>query len=338
MLQQMELWLVFLFLAMMIGLAGPALSRNGDIIAHKLELSGSWIGVVLIATVTSLPELITGVSAVTIWDLPDIAVGTALGSCVFNLAILIVLDFLVREEPIYRRANSGHIVSAGFGVMLIGFAGSSILMSAGGMSFAIWHVSLATPALFVVYAMGMRTVYHYERDHREELSEEIVRQYPSITLRMALRRYGFAAIIIAAAGVSLPSISADLAAVMGWNRTFVGTLLVAAVTSLPELVVTVAAMRLGALNMAIAGLLGSNLFDIAIIAVEDLIYLKGPLMAVVSPTHAVSAFSAVVMTGVAIVGLQYRSRARLFGTVSWASLALFTVYLLNSYVLFLHGH
>jgi cation:H+ antiporter len=89
--------------------------------------------------------------------------------------------------------------------------------------------------------------------------------------------------------------------------------------------------------MAIANLLGSNLFNMLILAVDDLLFLKGPLLSHVSPAHAVSAVSAMIMNGIIIVGLLYRPATRLFRTVGWVSLALLTLYVFNSYVLFLHG-
>lgn len=116
-----------------------------------------------------------------------------------------------------------------------------------------------------------------------------------------------------------------------------GTLFVAFATSVPELVVTLAAVRLGALDMAIGNLLGSNLFDMLLVAIDDLFYTPGPILAEVSPAHAISAMSALVMTGLAIVGLYYRPRGRVLRTAGWVSLALFVIYLLNAYVLFLHG-
>jgi cation:H+ antiporter len=102
-------------------------------------------------------------------------------------------------------------------------------------------------------------------------------------------------------------------------------------------VVTVAALRIGALDMAIGNLFGSNLFDIAIVAVDDLFLFKGPILSYVSPLHAVSVVSAIMMTGIAVIGLLYRPKTRVFQTVGWASLFLLSLYLLNSYVLYLYG-
>jgi cation:H+ antiporter len=331
-------WLAFVFCAALIGFSGPELSRSGDIIAEKTGLSHSWIGLILLATVTSLPELVTGLSAVTIADVPDIAVGDVFGSCVFNLAILIVLDLLHRDEPIYRRAHQGHILAAGFGIVLVGWAGMSVLLSGQNISFNVGHVGLYSPIMIGLYFIAIRTVFVYERNQREEFVEDVAAQYADITLRTAVRRYLVAAVVLVAAGIWLPFVGSDLANAMGWNNTFVGTLFVAAATSLPELVVTIAALRLGALDMAIANLLGSNLFDMLVLAIDDFAFLKGPILSHVSPMHAVSAFSAVIMTGIVVVGLLYRSKTRVFRYVDWISISLFLVYLLNSYVLYVYGN
>ena len=73
------------------------------------------------------------------------------------------------------------------------------------------------------------------------------------------------------------------------------------------------------------------------LGIDDLLFPNGPLLYHASPVHAVSAMSAVIMSGIVIVGLVYRPRARVFRTVGWTSLALFTMYPLNSYFLYLHG-
>lgn len=332
-----EAWATFGACAALIGLAGPQLSRSGDLIAGKLGMSGSWIGIVMIASVTSLPELVTGASAVTVADAPNIAVGDVFGSCVLNLLLLVVLDFLQRGESVYRRARQGHVLSAGFGIVLIGFAGLGVLMRDDAAALAIGHVGIHTPVIALLYVLAMRSVFIYEREQREAFAEAIVDRHPEITLRMAFVRYAMAALVIVGAGGWLPFAGVRLAEAMGWDRTFVGTLLVATATSLPELVVTIAALRIGALDLAIANVLGSNLFNIAILAFDDVLYGHGPLLAHVSPMHAVSAMSAMVMTGIVVVGLLYRPRRRVFGAIGWVSLALAAMYLFNAFVLYLHG-
>ena len=336
------IWISFAACLALVGLAGPVLSRNGDIIAARTGLSGSWIGLILVAAITSLPELITGISAVTIADAPDTAVGDVFGSCVFNLTILIVLDFVQRGESVYRRVRQGHILSAGFGVILVGFAGMSLLLHGNGAGFsgagfAIAGIGGYTPIIFLLYALGARAVFTYERDHREEAAEAHQAQDRRTTLRAAIRNYALASLVVVAVGTALPFVAVRLAAVMGWQQSFVGTLFVAAVTSVPELVVSVVAVRIGAVDMAMANLLGSNLFNMVVLGVDDLLYRQGPILYHVSPVHAVSALSSVVMSGILIAGLLYRPQRRVFRTVGWISFGLFTMYLLNSYALYLHG-
>jgi len=115
-------------------------------------------------------------------------------------------------------------------------------------------------------------------------------------------------------------------------------LLVATATTLPEAASTIGALRIGAIDLAIGNLLGSNLFNITILAYDDIAYVNGPLLTHVSPTHSISGVSAIVMTGVAVVGLYYRPAARVLRIGGWVSLALFLSYILNSWVLYLRGH
>jgi len=327
-------WVQFLICVIAIGFSGVKLSRYGDAIADKMGLGGTWIGVIMLASVTSLPELVTGISSVTMADAPDIAVGDVLGSCVFNLVLIVVLDFMSRDKTLYCRASQGHILVAGFGIVLLGLAGFSLLLAAQGSGVSLWHLGLYSPAIIVLYTVAMRAVFLYESELVEDFTEAAADAYPELTLRTAVVRYIAAAVVVLIAGVWLPFVAKALAVEMGWHDGFVGTLFVAFVTSLPEMVVTVAALRLGAVDMAIGNLFGSNLFNVGILAIDDIFYLPGPLFDAVSATHAMSAFSAIMMTGVAVVGLLYRSRTRVFRTVGWASILLFTVYLVNTYMLY----
>jgi cation:H+ antiporter len=333
-----SVWFQFALCVGLIGVAGSKLSRYGDVIAEKTGFSGTWIGLILLATVTSLPELVTGISSVILTDSPNIALGDVLGSCVFNLVIIVILDYLNRGESVYTRVSQGHILSAGFGITLIGLVGLSVLVAGhGAAAFSIGHVGVYTPIIIALYGVAMFTLFRYERQQMTMFTEEIAERYPSITLRQAMVRYALAALVVVGAGTWLPFVGEQMSEVMGWHKTFVGTLFVAFATSVPEIVVTMAALRIGALDMAIGNLFGSNLFDIAIVAVDDLFFLKGPILSHVSPLHAISAVSAIMMTGVAIIGLLYRPTTRLFKTVGWTSLFLLSLFLLNFYVLYIYG-
>jgi len=322
----------------LIGSAGYQLSRYGDAIAQRTGMSGSWIGLALLAVVTSIPELATGISSVTVANAPNLAVGDALGSCVVNLVFLVVIDALFRKEPVWHLAGQSHVLAAAFGVLMLGFTLVSLLLSQvshGSAAYAQLGYGLTTPVLLGLYLIAMRTVFAYERNHAV-----LHRGAPDTALpqlRTAIVRFALAACVVAGAGVWLPFVATDLSHAMEWNKSFVGSLFVALATSLPELAVTISALRIGALDMAISNLLGSNLFNLAIIAVENVLYRPGMLLASVSPAHAVTAGSAITMTGIALVGLFFKPTGRVLRAMSWVSLGLVAMYVLNTYVLFLYG-
>lgn len=330
----MVLWLELLLCLAIIAYAGYFLSRYGDIISDKTGMSASWVGLILLSTATSLPELVTGISAVSFADAPNIAVGDVLGSTVFNLAILVILDALYKRESLYGRAAQGHILSASLGTLLIAFAGFSLLLDHAGLSPALGHVGLYSPFIVLVYLVAMRAVYSYERRTLSEYAEVSAERYPDVTLKSAIKGYALAATAVVVAGSWLPFIAKNISDLMGWGQSFVGTLLVAGVTSAPEAAVTLSALRIGALDMAIANLLGSNLFDIIILAVDDFFYGKGPLLANVDASHVLTTFTAVMMSALVTVGLIFRPQGRAVLGLTWVSLGLFMLYVLNSWVLF----
>lgn len=332
-------WLQFAVCLGAIGLAGPVMTRSGLEIARQTGISASWVGLVLLASATSLPELFTGVSAVTIAGAPDIAMGDALGSCVFNLVMLALLDALSPDEPVWRRSDQGHILSAAFGIVLISFIGALIFITGGDsrLNFHVGHVSVYSPFILLLYLVAMRAAFFYERRPEARLVAPAAEAAQS-ALSTSIIQYLSAAVVVAVTGAYLPFVGVELAETMGWRESFVGTLFVAAATSTPELIVTVSALRIGSPDMAVGNLLGSNLFAALVVAVDDIAFTTGPIFSIVSPAHAVTAFAASIMSGLCIIGLLYRPGNRFFGRAGWIGLSLLAIYLLSSYAIYLHGH
>ncbi len=215
---------------------------------------------------------------------------------------------------------------------------NSLLLDQAGMSPALGHVGLYSPFIVLVYFVAIRAVYRYERRTLSEYTEVSAERYPDVTLRSAVKGYVLAASAIMMAGSWLPFVAKDISDLMGWGQSFVGTLLVAAVTTAPEMVVTISAVRIGALDMAIANLLGSNMFNIIILSVDDLFYTNGPLLKHVDASHVLTAFTAVMMSALVTAGLIFRPQGRTVLGLTWVSLGLFMLYVLNSWILFGHAH
>lgn len=323
----------FLIATVVITYCGSRLSKYGDIIAEKAGLSRTGIGVILLATVTSLPELITGISSVTYADVPDIAVGDILGSCVFNLLILAFLDMQVRGSPVTSLAHHGHILSASLGALFLIITALSLLLK--DRIFPLGWIGPYTLIFILSYFIGIKMIYIYEKREITKYIKvkSIELKYEKITTKKALIHYSINSFFVVIAAILLPKIGEGLAEATGLGQTFIGNIFIAMTTSLPEVVVTLSAARIGAIDLAIGNLFGSNLFNIFILGIDDIFYIKGPLLSFVTETQIVSALSASAMTCVAIMGIIYRAEKKKF-LIAWDSLIIIMFYLINMMLLY----
>ena len=330
----MILWLEFIICTVVIVYSGTKLSTYGDIIAEKSGLGRAWTGLVLMASVTSLPELVTGVSSVTFAGVPDIAVGDVLGSCVFNMLILAILDTIYRPSPISTRAHQGHVLSAAFGILLLSMVCASIFLRES--IYPIGWIGPYSLIFIVIYLTAMRLVFSYEKRKITEFMKEKAEgmKYKDVPMNTALLYYAMNALIVVIAAIFLPKIGEGIATSTGLGQTFVGNIFIAVSTSLPEVVVSISAVKMGAIDLAMGNLFGSNIINIFILALDDIFFLEGPLLAYASPDHIISALSAIAMTTIAIIGLTYRAeRKRLF--LAWDSVGILLCYILNLMMLYM---
>jgi cation:H+ antiporter len=317
-------WVQFLLTSLVIVFAGVRLARYGDIIGEKTGLGRSWVGVVLLAATTSLPELFTGFGATALSALPDIAAGDVLGSCMFNLLILSMMD-AIQPEPLSARAHQGHALSIGFGLLLVGVAGLALLAGAHAPAFG-W-IGAPSLVLIAVYFVAMRMIFAHGQKQRLEETKEVARElkYGEITKRSAILWYTVNASLVVGAALWLPQLGAEIARQTGLGEAFVGSLFIAVTTSLPEIVVSLAAVRLGALDLGIGNVLGSNIFNMLILGLDDVFYRQGPLLAAVQGTHAVSVLAVVTMNALFLIGVTYRVATKRFA-VTWDTGAMAAVY------------
>jgi cation:H+ antiporter len=317
-------WLEFFLVAGTITVAGSRLSNYGDVLAEKTGMGRTWLGLVVLAAITSLPELATGVSAITWVQAPELTVGDLLGSCMFNLLILAVVDLLYPPGPVLTAAHRGHLLAACFVVVMLGVAIMGLIATPPMTGVVLGHVDLNCPVLILCYLVAMRSLFRYQRRDREAyLAEhEETLLYEDVGLGSAAVKFALSALVVVAAGIFLPRVATRIAEVMGWQQSVVGTIFVAAATSLPELVVTLSALRLGAVDLAVGNLFGSNLVNLGILGLMGLVYVKAPLLQVVSPKHVGTGVMAVIMTGIAAAEMMYRPHQKV---LRWMSLGAFSL-------------
>lgn len=295
----------FLLLGAMVFVIASRLARDADRIATATGLGRLWIGTLLLAGSTSLPELLTDVNAALL-DAPNIGVGDLLGSTMANLLILAVLDLVFPRRRILENVAVDHVLVATLALVLTAMAG--IAITTGGFG-SVGHVGIETLAIAAAYVLGMRVVY---RSSATQVPHE---QLALGENRRTLLRRGLTGLALAAAGLLVTTpllvVSAEAVALeSGLSNTAVGTLLVGFTTSFPELAATITAVRMGALDLAVGNIFGSSAFNMAVLLPMDLAYQPGPVLASVSATHAISAQFAILALALGMLGILARAARR----------------------------
>ena len=331
------LWVQLLAAAALILFASNFLAKSADIIALRTGLGRSFIGVVLLATATSLPELGTGVSAITIVGAPDLAVGDAFGSNLFNLFIIGLLDLFWRSRgvPILNSVSRTSVLVGILGVLIISITVIAVFfhehLPAGSLEG--WFVSPVTIILFIFFLFSMYMIYRFaQSEGQSEYAEE---DYESESLLRAGGTYLLAAVVIIGSAIWLAYTGEGIAHAMHLEASFVGTQFLAFSTSLPELAASLAALRINAPELAISNVLGSNLFNMGfILTIDDLALVGKPLWSSVSTIHEATAIFAIFMTCVVLIGLTVRDRARPTRWFTFESVALIALYIAASTYVF----
>lgn len=301
----------FVTSATVIIVAGTFLTRAADTIAEQTGWGRLLVGSLFLAGATSLPELSVDLNAVR-QGMPDLAVGDLFGSSLMNLLILAVLDLIHRSRRrMFSRAAGAHALSATMTSTLYVLAAMGILLGPQISSFNFAGLGLGTAAVMVAYLLGLRLVYY---DQSTALSAEQKRE-PPLRDRMALRKavaiYLASGVGIIAAAPFLAKAAGRIADLSGLGNTFFGTTAVALCTSLPEMVTCYAALRMGAFDLALGNIFGSNAFNMLLLVPLDLAQ-PGPLLSVVSATHAFTCLATVLITAIAVMGQLYHMERRRF--------------------------
>jgi cation:H+ antiporter len=330
------LWIQFIVCAALIIAVGTGLSRYADILAEKTGLGRNWIGAVLLAGATSLPELATGVSAIVVVNDVNLAVGGILGSCLFNLLLIAMLDAASGSTPILKRAEISHILAAGLGCALLAVVLAGLFVSSEMVLPALGWVGLPSLLIFAIYVIGVRMMGQFERRRTVEVLEQQaeVYQYAAISLGRAVGVFVALSLAIVGLGIWLAALGEQIIAATGLGASFVGMIFLAITTSLPEVVASFAALRFGAVDLAVANIFGSNVFNIAILVIYDLAYTKGSMWTELRSVHGFSAIVAIFMTSLAIIGLMYKAVRKPRWALSWTALFLTLTYAGSLYVVY----
>ncbi len=329
------IWIIFLLAAVAVLISGQRLTRAGDELAEVTGMSRGFVGVILLGFVTSLPELVSTLSATVIVKAPDLALGNIFGSNAANLAILALLDLIVvqKVQEKRRRLDSENQLTAYLSLIIISLA----LMGLASRGFwQILHLDLFSVFIALAYILGLKKLHKFQPaavnadTGAEGNPADEDKTIPSELKRSLMLNAG----IIVIASMTLAASAEHIAEVTGWGSTFVGNSLLAIATSLPEIVVTFSAVRIGSFAMAAGNIFGSNLFNIAILALADLCYFHSSIFAAAAPSQSLIAAIGLLLSGLYLFTGLYGSRKKLAGRWPLDSLLIVGVYLFSLYALF----
>jgi len=325
-------WVTFLISAALIVFAATQLAKYGDIIAVRTRLGGMFIGVLLLAGATSLPEVLTTISSLS-QGVPNLAAGNLLGSNLFNMFLLAVLDMLYRKERILRKAALKHALTGSLTVFLIGLVVFFILAD---INIQIGWVGLDSILVLLVYVFAVRLIQANQSPGVDLPAAAMSIPDGTPALRTGLIGFGLAALGLVIVTPWMVGASAEIAEITGLGTTFVGTTLVAVVTSLPEMVTTIAAIKIGAHDMAIGNLFGSNLFNMFALGLTDVFYLPGRFLGIIDPAFLLVGMLGLLMTGLGLIGNLARLERRVL-FIELDALALMVMYFSGLWLLYSRG-
>jgi cation:H+ antiporter len=252
----------------------------------------------------------------------------------FNLTILALLDILNHHNPVLNEVKLRHIASAGIVILLISITGGSIFSGERLSGLRLGWVGIPSIVILVVYLVAMWRMFRFERNQAVQHLETTPSQYKEIPIRTVWLKFALASAAVIGAGIWVSFIGNEISSTYEWSTSFVGSLFLAISTSMPELVVTVTALRLGAIDMAVADILGANMLDVAHLFTVDLFYSQGPILSSVSRVHLVTAAVIMVMSLLVIIGCRFRQKCKTFIVISWYTPALIGLYIFGAYALF----
>lgn len=322
-------WLGFTVCLVVVLLAGGRLPYYGDMLAEKTGLSRAFIGLFLMSVVTSIPEVMVGFSAAAIVKSADLAVGDILGSCAFNLCMLPLMEMLSKSsKPLLTRVSNTHMLAASLSIVLLALTGAGIFIS--GSIMILPFIALNSVLFALIYFLSLRMIYRQQSVHSVPVRKN--QQTSALTVRQILIRYFLFALITVAAALMLPYFAETIAVETGLSSTFIGTIFLAISTSLPEVIVSIAAVRMNSVDLVVGNILGSNIFNIFILFLDDVFYSKGSLLADASDTNLITVFATIIMSAVIIVGITFRTQTKRY-LLAWESVLIIILYLLNMFLL-----
>ncbi|MGI9354391.1 MAG: sodium:calcium antiporter, partial [Rhizobiaceae bacterium] len=331
-LEPLVIGLLFCLASVAVWIAGTRLIRFADVLSERLGLAKSMMGLVVIAGATSLPEIVTTVSGS--WrGNTSLVLNNLFGGIALQTAVLAVADYWARGSITHYPKKPDHLLEATFLIALMSLLWA-VIISGEPLKFA--GAGLGSGAILVAYIVALYVLRKASVesnwvpidlprsaiDPLKVLTGEPLENWPTMKLQAG---FALACLGVFAAGVGLMLLADLIADKSMFGRGFVGAVLLAAATSLPELSVTISAVRMGAYTLAISNIFGSNLIMVVLIVPADLIYQEAPILREADLSSQLALATGMLVTTIFMAGMIVRRKPMIvkLGIDSVAVLAIY---------------
>ncbi|MDN3668223.1 sodium:calcium antiporter [Echinicola jeungdonensis] len=330
--------ITFILMSIVIAIAGTKLTKVADKLADITGIGEAFMGGVMLGAMTSLPGSVTSIS-VAIKGFPELAVSNGLGGIVAQTAFIGIADIA------YKKANLEHasasIANLMFGVLLILLLAFILIVSA----MPEYHIIGIHPASFLlifIYLAGLRMVRSAQKfpmwrpritsdTEEDESNHDFVSKAKTRKLWVI---FSVLAITVAFAGFMVAQTGVSLAEKTGFSETFVGTFFTAISTSLPELMVSVAAVRQRAVTLAVSNIIGGNAYDVLFVSFSDFAYTEGSIYHEFSGELIFVLALTIFMNAILILGMLDRE-TKGFAKIGWEGVLILFSFVSGFVVLYL---
>lgn len=319
--------IAFTIAAVVIVTAGSRLARVADELADRTGLGEALFGIFLLAGVTSLPDFAATLSAA-MDSRPDLAMSNIMGSMAANLVFLGIADV------IYRKANLEHAAASPTNLMLAALLIVLLvlpLLAITTPSVSLWGLHPVTPVILAAYLFGLHLVLRtnnspmwFPRRTRQTVPDK-PKHYLRGGLAGAWLNFTGLAVLTGIAGWVLMEGAKGISDQTALSETVIGGLFTALATSSPELVTTIAAIRRGALTLAVSNIFGTNCFNMLVVAAADVGYPGDSIYHHISPIQMTWGLISILMTAILLMGMVQRERYGI-GRIGFESALILTIY------------
>lgn len=317
------LFVAYFALATLVVFISVKLADYVDLIDKKTSISGAFIGGVILAAVTSLPELFTSVSSVVVVKNPGLVIGNILGSNLFNMAILGVIVIFFAKKFAKSAVGKSHLKTIAFSGAVFAALYFAVNLD---FDFEFLGISIYSVLILIAYIISIKFM---AGDNTESGGEETT---SDLTIRQIVVRFSILAVLLVIVSIFITKVTDMLASSLNLGATLAGAVFLGVATSLPELTSCIALARKGNFNACVGNVLGSGMFNFCILSIADILYRKGSVY-ISSAQSKILVLCCLLSSAFVILLLTHKSRNKNGGgrIAQW----FFGLGITASYVLFL---